>query len=573
MLGDTSLGLASFVTLTEIVPADEPCSAEAPPSPPPGLLDTNTFGGQYPFPAEYRLAGWLRIAAQSMNSVTGGTVAPLEVLKQAAVSYYCAGVVTRTPPDTVEGATALADLTVTGGEAYEQFQSAPPLESDMLGDVGQRLRAILEAPPDQARLAESVAAILDRAYTVAWALRDPNPITRTQTRATLGWIAVSGEDDSPHRPVNTASAKYLFPQFDTSVTCEGVTIDPVRYTIALPEPDYPVVLPSPPIRQLPVDAAPVLPDDHEVILFLHGHDSNIEECADLAGPLQAAGLPAKKYAILAFDQPTSGYTQMVDHFTVAPTLPQWDGSPGSNPPTYPLLDFLVEFVISFVDQVDSVVPIKSRIAAVIGGSLGANLALRLAERDDQPWVTRVVAWSSASVWSTFNHDLAKAIPLQDAQEFMLEPETEVSRDVFFYRQFVMAAGGDPPQPQMWYSPQWPCTPQYIENDRWERREIYNQFFRRWHWRTGLEQLLFSHLNTDTPTGAPRWASNRTNTLLLAGSVDQYNWADIYSATQTLSTDMINTTPGDALFLQDVGHSIHNERPAFLAQEIASFISR
>ncbi|MFL5657879.1 MAG: alpha/beta fold hydrolase, partial [Ktedonobacteraceae bacterium] len=222
---------------------------------------------------------------------------------------------------------------------------------------------------------------------------------------------------------------------------------------------------------------------------------------------------------------------------------------------------------------DQQVPIKNRVAAVIGGSLGGNLCLRLGERNDQPWIKNIVAWSPASVWPSFNHDAIKWWALHYAQGWMNEDESgdPPRRIKFFYEAFDSPTGpGTPPQPKQWYREGWGCQAAYIEDDRKERQEIYNPLFRRWHWRIGLEQLLFSHRNTDTPDGRPRYASNLTPTLLTAGAADQIGDAKIYSNTQDLASKMTNT-PGTSLFLLNTGHSIHNERPRLLADAIVNFL--
>ena len=88
---------------------------------------------------------------------------------------------------------------------------------------------------------------MTRAYEVAWALRGPNEQQRFQLRKSLGWIAVSGEDDPPARPVNVPSGLPIFatdgktqvsayPQYELPVFMRG-TKDVefhVRYTIASP---------------------------------------------------------------------------------------------------------------------------------------------------------------------------------------------------------------------------------------------------------------------------------------------------------------------------------------------------
>lgn len=80
------------------------------------------------------------------------------------------------------------------------------------------LTSLAQATPTD--FASAVNLALDHAFDVAWALRGPvapQPVQRTASawftaRQPLGWIAVSGEDDTPHRPVNSAPPE--FEQFD-----------------------------------------------------------------------------------------------------------------------------------------------------------------------------------------------------------------------------------------------------------------------------------------------------------------------------------------------------------------------
>jgi hypothetical protein len=118
---------------------------------------------------------------------------------------------------------AAADLAVTGRAAYERFRALHPQE----GDVARLMRQTA----GEAELLSAARKALDRAYQVAWALRDTNVRERLRRRADLGWIAVSGEDDPPHRPVNTTSAPY--PQYDLSVASHGQSFQ-IRYMVASP---------------------------------------------------------------------------------------------------------------------------------------------------------------------------------------------------------------------------------------------------------------------------------------------------------------------------------------------------
>ena len=128
-----------------------------------------------------------------------------------------------------ETATALADLAVTGRKAYDRFRQLALTEADLLVLATPRLEA--RAAPDpliDADVDDAVHDVLERCHQVAWALRGPVDHRRAQ-RAGLGWIAVDGEDDPPHRPVNVPSA--LFPQYDMTVQV-GTTPVVTRYFVA-----------------------------------------------------------------------------------------------------------------------------------------------------------------------------------------------------------------------------------------------------------------------------------------------------------------------------------------------------
>ena len=87
------------------------------------------------------------------------------------------------------------------------------------------------------------------------------------------------------------------------------------------------------------------------------------------------------------DLPGSGYASLIDHTEVGP----WTPSPtvgfpplavGGGPIPISLLPFLEKFILRFVATLSTRLGqpglVESRIAAVVGGSLGGNLALRLA---------------------------------------------------------------------------------------------------------------------------------------------------------------------------------------------------
>src|SRR5262249_17453194 len=129
--------------------------------------------------------------------------------------------------------------------------------------------------PESVRRATTT--VLDRAYRVAWFLRGAT------ARGDLGWIAVSGEDDLPHRPVNVPRTPY--PQHDLTVMVPGDLghVLPARTGYAMATAAAPPPLPPPTPRRTkpPQNAEPALPAGDWIILFINGSDSRLEEADDL----------------------------------------------------------------------------------------------------------------------------------------------------------------------------------------------------------------------------------------------------------------------------------------------------
>jgi hypothetical protein len=144
---------------------------------------------------------------------------------------------------------AFADLAVTGRAAYESLRNNPPTADFIKGVAVAILSDVSISQPDPIKLAEAVLSAMTRAYKVAWVLRDPDLAEGVRLRPAWGWIAVSGEDDSPARPVNVSSGIPIFgpdgtqtsafPQFKIGVqmpqypTYYPVSFN-VRYSIASP---------------------------------------------------------------------------------------------------------------------------------------------------------------------------------------------------------------------------------------------------------------------------------------------------------------------------------------------------
>jgi hypothetical protein len=147
---------------------------------------------------------------------------PLQALARSATFFYAG--------DALLG-NAAADLAVTGRTAYGRFRADPPGPPEVAALARELLEGQDGQPPAEDRLEAAVSKALSRAYEVAWALRDTDPRVRQRRRQALGWIAVSGEDDPPHRPVNTPSAPY--PQYDLEVRSHGRSFS-IRYMVATP---------------------------------------------------------------------------------------------------------------------------------------------------------------------------------------------------------------------------------------------------------------------------------------------------------------------------------------------------
>lgn len=518
---------------------------------------------------EGRLIAELREAAETRD--------PTEILARSAAEFHR---VRRQPSvldreAKVDFATALADLAVTGRASYRTLQNG--LDADSIRTKARQRLAGDADPPTDTQLTASIDQALDRAYAVAWALRGP-AAQRADLRSALGWIAVSAEDDPPHRPVNVPAAPYE--QYEIQVS-GGRPAVWTRFFIASAEgPAAERHEPQP--RALPPDPVPAIPAEHEVILFLHGHSSGAEEALELIPHLLRAGLErGKRYSIVSFDLPNNGYSETFNqtrvaetHETTYPRVPTDRG-----PIVTPILDYIEDFVVDFAKRLNEVASIESRFAGVIGGSLGGSLGLRLGRRDlsDAPWLgRRIVSWSPAGVWNPkAQHPedyLAPDLCLRRAAEV----ETAGSRFDYFQRVYDVSdlKGILAPQSEYWYRPGWELAKRSVRLSRLARREIYNWRYRQWHWRVAGEQLVYSHFDRvdhEDPATPFRYELNKVPTLLAAGAADNGFGTKIYDNTAKLAALMVNT-PGRLLLVRDTGHSIHLERPHYFAQEIATFLS-
>lgn len=518
---------------------------------------------------------------------------------------------------------ALAQLAVTGRAAYTRFAQWNPQDADLVQLVHQF------APGqtfDQPALASAAQRVLDAAYSTAWEIR-ANDVHWRNTRVRSGWIAASGEDDLPHRPVNIPTSRY--PQYDLLVHIVG-DLGPLaiwtRYTVAVDGNSidghmggYAVPAPAPgTLRTLPVVDFPNIPPDNKIIIYIHGGGSRAEEADLLASQLIAEGKKlGQHYTVIAFDMPNSGFCgyrqgpngaadlSPFDHTDVSPSGTSYhpSGNDKLQPPSSPwhfegyrIMEFEERFVIEFIEALDQAAQqhntrIKPRIAAVMGGSLGGNMSMQLARRaDEYPYLRTMVAWSStilgtaddATVFFT-GHQLA-GIGGDLIGKFS-EAESDGTRKAFFdalYNQPLanmnflgLGSFYIPPQPTMWWRSDWPWINQGILQSKYDRFEYYTPQFRRWTHRLNYEMTIFSFQEGDVfppnhALGPQRFDTVKARLLLAGAAMDDYRHVGNYTKARNLAPRMIGTG-GTTLFLNHTGHSIHDERPTLFAQHIVQFL--
>ena len=528
-------------------------------------------------------------------------------------------------------ARAFADLSVTGTRAFAAFKANLPREEYCESIV---LRVPSRGCPsvgvrETSELYRGCLKALDRAYAVAnhlragQALRVASPWygaggvltpaaqaekNRKDTeRSLLGWIAVSGEDDAPHRPVNVPSSPS--PQYDLDVDVEtpdsgGASMTRVhtRFVVAQSMAPAPVALPPGKTGgsawTLEEDFALNIAPGSEVILFIHGMDSRAEESEDITKALFTLGRNSpRNLVIISVDLPSSGYAQNLDYDLISPLsaigaqITIFDPFLGGQLPDFymtgktPMLDFIENFIVRFAETLDARTPILSDVKAVMGGSLGGNMSFRLGRRKNTPWLPATVVWSPASIWNSLGagadqtqHAGPYAAFGRAADRTPTDPN-DLSAGRLGQRADFFAGVFDRPiawglitaqQPQTWTSDYYACKYSAIAAARLDRHETYAPHFRTWRWRLAAEQLLYSHQTIDPATGLSLFKANDKRMLLACGAADNVLYNGICSATEATAPFM-TTTPGKALFLNQTGHSLDNERPVWFAGQISSFL--
>lgn len=471
--------------------------------------------------SERRLVPPLREAARTRDAT--------EILVRATLLAAAGG------PASRPLARAMADLAATGGDASRSLAAQRPSGADLAALASARLTGRSSDDPE---LTAHAWRALERAQKVARYLEHDasgRAAIEASTPELREWIGVSGEDDPPERPVNVAFSDHA------QRTCVVRVRDHllrVRYTLAGRV------------------GAPI-------VLLLHGHSSRAEEVDRVVSALaekRERGQP--KYCVISPDLPSCGYTTRLDHEEVARL----------DAPGVPMLAFHDELVEAFVRAVSEELDVEPKVACVAGGSMGGNLVLRLAEARPT-WIQRFAAWSPASVWSALTGDLIKGLGISHTRAAMIASEKDASRRAYFEAVFatrICLSGRT--QPEMWYRDSLGCRAHHIRQAIADRRELYSAAYRRWHWRLAHEQLIFSHVALATGPGP--WAQIRGPLLLVAGAHDNFMWTHIYERTRDLARRLgTNGVRGVCLLVKDTGHSIHDERPGFLAAALDAFIDR
>lgn len=471
---------------------------------------------------------------------------------------------------------AYADLSVTGRRSFNAFRIAFP--NDLPKEpFCQTVVTARPAQLNETNVLNGCYTALDRAYRVANFLRTgqrgdtpAEKIRKTTERDALGWIAVSGEDDQPHRPVNVPSSDY--PQYDIDVVVEAPMVGrPVtvhtRYVIAQSATENPM-------------------GTNLVVISLDlptsGYTENLNY--DRISPLESIGRP--KWTPLPV--PIVIPSELLYVGLGAPPLPPGivpaiPIPPGTPLPDFeatgktPLLQFIEDFIVRFAERLDEKVPVKNNFAAVMGGSLGGNMTFRLGRRPGVPWLPKFIVWSPASIWNSLGEgsDILKHIGPRKAWEGANAAHTTPGtgdRAQFFgsWDEVILPILIPMAQSDTWTSNYYQCKKSAVAAARLDRHETYDANFLAWHWRLGGEQLLYSHQTIDQTTGRPRYMSNTKPMFLSCGTEDHVKFNDICPATQR-TAPLMTMTPGKALFLERTGHSLDNERPNYFARQIIEFL--
>jgi len=493
-----------------------------------------------------------------------GAIEPIETRLATAAAHYPAG-----EPRVGD---AIADLCVTGRESLRRLGAqsvTDPIDwarveslasgSAILPQTNARRAMEGKAPLPAPTLLDLRRAIERAKATLAYlGAREKD---RGSLRARLGWVAVSGEDDLPLRPVNVSVTNH--PQRDVNLRVWGLEV-PIRYVLA---------------------GTPTATSKN--VLLLHGHSSRLEEVEALT-----TGLVSQGYVVLALDLPSNGYSGQLEHTHVlfAEQPQRVIPLPYANEPQRPekhsslyTLRFLLAVIDRFVQQVFAAHDLPPRIDLVAGGSLGGNLGLLLAasapwDRPDRhgwvdpkpSWMKPCAPWSPAVLWD----QPSPAPGTPHGRSF--EAETEDRRRDHLNRwmnvDHVLVVVIR--QAEQWYRKGWSDKRRALAESWLARHEVYSPRFRRWHWIVAHEQVKFSHQDRvldarGAESAVPGYGLVGGEVLLMAGAGDDFSNTNIATRVAELGPKM--PARGHAMVWESTGHSIHDERPNELTAVLDRFV--
>lgn len=241
------------------------------------------------------------------------------------------------------------------------------------------------------------------------------------------------------------------------------------------------------------------------LLLAHGHSSRIEEYEALLPHLRAGR------RVLVPDLPGSGYSDKPDR-------------------EYSLRLF-EDTLLGFLDA------LEVREAHVGGGSLGGNLALRLAHREPDRF-PRVAAWAPAGAWH----------PSPGWQRFARTARH--ARWAFFPSLYI--------QSRFWYSPKWEGRQAALEAAWKYYREVYGPGFHRMYWDIGHDQARTSLFPLAPEIRQPVWL----------GVGDQDHGLDMFEGVKRLSAMLPDVR---LTIYEGARHSLANEIAATLGADVDAFL--
>jgi pimeloyl-ACP methyl ester carboxylesterase len=366
----------------------------------------------------------------------------------------------------------------------------------------------------------------------------------------------------------------------------------LRATLMLPAAPAPDPLPDIALRTIPAPTAfadalssRVAAGYDELFLFVHGLASRTEESDRFKRLVVEIGAArGRRHAVLSVDMPGMGYSARLDIDALVAqratgqhgfALPNGVGS------NFPLLGLYRDTLVEICNSV------PGGVQYVMGGSLGGNMTLWLAAepmftdlappRSEPSSIRSFLSWSPASIWESYERsrdvpegngthvDIGKNGAKKRAWERMREPEDNGSRRRFFEAMQrgeallgvrVLGAWGYPP----------------TKEGLLLQSELYGESYRRVFWTAAYEQVTFSHQEPLSPSRQWPFKTIRKPLFLASGARDvgSVGVMDIYNHV-VFVTDAVPDVPGRRLLMRETGHSISDERPRHLAEQIVDFL--